>query len=163
MSKGDNTKQNWFARHKVLSVIIGVIILFIIIGVASSSGNNNDQSTADTSSPKKSETTKPKPEKPKTWTKVATLSGSADKSSETIKLSGGKTRLKYTFTGSDPIVGSIYVLDEGTDLNKDGGIPDVTVSKAGSDQTILRKSAGDYYVHVAVANATYTVTLEELK
>ena len=45
----------------------------------------------------------------------------------------------------------------------DGGIPDVMISEAGAGETILRKDAGEYYVKVTSANASYTVTVEEEK
>lgn len=100
------------------------------------------------------------------WTTVATLTGNADQQSDTITLSGGKTRVTYDFvdsSGYGSIIGAIYVLTEGTDLMTDGGIPDVMISEAGAGETILRKSAGDYYLKVTSANANYTVTVEEQK
>ena len=111
------------------------------------------------------------PEKPAetaepTWTTVATIEGNADQQSDTITLTGGKVRVTYEFTDPsslDMIIGAIYVLDEGVDLTKDGGIPDVMVSEAGSGETVLRKDAGEYYVKVTVANADYTITIEEEK
>ncbi len=60
------------------------------------------------------------------------------------------------------IVVAIYLLDEATDLQSDGGIPVVMITDEGSDETLLRKSAGDYYLHVMAANAEYTVTLVAL-
>lgn len=100
------------------------------------------------------------------WVTVAEISGSADQQSDTIVLSGGKVRITYTFednTGYGSIVGFIYLLDEGVDLMEDGGIPDVMISEAGSGETILRKGAGEYYLRISSANASYTVTVEELK
>jgi hypothetical protein len=62
VSKSD--RGNWFGRHKVLSVIGGIIVLIIIISVATSGGNKgNDGTVADkqsTPSTQKS-TTKTKP------------------------------------------------------------------------------------------------------
>lgn len=100
------------------------------------------------------------------WTNVVTLTGNADQQSDTITLTGGKTRVTYDFvdsTGQGMIVGAVYVLTEGTDLMTDGGIPDVMISEAGAGETILRKSAGEYYLKVTSANADYTVTVEEQK
>ena len=93
-----------------------------------------------------------------------TMSGNADQQSDTIVLSGGRVRLAYDFTDSSGVgmvVGAIYLLPEGTDINVDGGIPDVIVSEAGAGETILRRSAGEYYLKVAAANTDYTITLEE--
>lgn len=100
------------------------------------------------------------------WVTVVTLDGNADQQSDTIALTGGKVRVTYEFTdtgGIGTIVGAIYMLDEGVDIMTDGGIPDVMVSEPGAGDTILRKSAGEYYVKVAAANTSYTVTVEEEK
>lgn len=108
----------------------------------------------------------PEPVAEPTWTTVTTISGSADQQTDTIVLTGGKVRLTYDFvdsSGYGTIVGAVYVLTEGTDIMVDGGIPDVMVSEAGAGETILRKSAGEYYLKVTSANASYTVTIEEEK
>ncbi len=104
-------------------------------------------------------------EKPvvKQWVSVVELKGNADKSSDTFRLTGGKARINYSFTGNTVMIGAIYVLREGTSLMEDGGIPEVMVTDAGEDSTIIRKSAGDYYLQVSAANSSYTVTLEEEK
>ena len=168
MRDKDGDKLNGYNKNKTVALIATVVFIAVVgVGGAGATNNSsgNEQSSSESSSATASGNKKEQkaPVKPKKWTQIAQLTGNADKSSETIKLSGGQVRLKYNFTGSDPIVGAIYVLEEGTDLMKDGGIPDVTISKAGSDKTILRKDKGDYYLHVTDANAQYTVTLEELK
>lgn len=95
---------------------------------------------------------------------ILVMDGNADQQSDTIVLSGGKVTVSYDFTdnsGYGTIVGAIYVLPEGTDIMVDGAIPDVMVSEAGPGETILRKAAGEYYVRVSAANASYTITVEE--
>lgn len=98
-----------------------------------------------------------------TWATVATLKGNADSASSTFELSGSEARMKYTFTGSgDMVLGSIYLLTEGTDLMKDGGIPEVMIQEAGPGTTALHKSAGSYYLDVNSAGfKNWTVTIEE--
>ena len=59
------------------------------------------------------------------------------------------------------VVAAFYVLAEGTSLEKNGGIPEVMVTQAGSDSTILAKDAGNYYLDVSAANCNWTVTIEE--
>ncbi len=113
------------------------------------------------SEPKKSETKKAVT--PKTWQPITTLSGSTNKRSETFALSGADARLKYTISGSDAIIVSVYVMKDGKSLDQDGGFPEVTATKAGSDETRLRQSPGNYYLDVSSANADWTVTIEELK
>ena len=92
---------------------------------------------------------------------VVEASGNANKNTDTFELKGGKAKITYTFNGGDVIVGAIYVLKEGTDLNKSGGIPEVTVSNSGTDSTFITKAAGKYYLSVKSANATWNLKLEE--
>jgi len=161
----------------VASIAIFVASLALIgsaSNLASAALDELDQKTQPTSEPKETAEPAPEPESASDpepaaeaqWTTITTLTGTADQQSDTIVLSGGKVRVTYEFTdtsGYGTIVGAIYVLTEGTDLMTDGGIPDVMTSTAGAGETILRKSAGEYYVRVTSANASYTVTVEEQK
>lgn len=111
-----------------------------------------------------SSTTQPTtPTAPKSWVVVAQLSGSSEKRSDTFHLGGGKTRLTYTFNGGEALAGIIYVLKEGVSLETSGGIPEVMVQQAGTDSTFLAKKAGNYYLDVKSANATWSVKIEEEK
>ena len=98
----------------------------------------------------------------KQWVSIVELEGNANKNSDTFRLTGGKARITYNFTGNT-MIGAIYVMREGTDLMEDGGIPEVMVTEAGEDSTIIRKSAGEYYLQVNSANTDYIVTIEEEK
>jgi hypothetical protein len=52
----DNGDKNWFAKHKVLTVIISFVVLGIAIGAASSGSNGaTTNTTADTAAPKAKE------------------------------------------------------------------------------------------------------------
>jgi len=145
-------EKNWFAKHPVLSVIIGLILLGIV-----TSGKSGEKPKQMTNESIKTE------EVEKSWVTVAELKGNANKGSDTFNLTGNKKRLTYTFSGDTMIVGSIYVLREGTELMVDGGIPEVMVTEGGTDSTILRRSEGEYYLQVVVANTNYTVVIEEEK
>jgi hypothetical protein len=129
-------------------------------------GSNKQQETTiatqQTKETEPKEESKPGESEPKQKVVVTELSGSANKSSDTFRLSGGKVTLTYDFKGSDTIVGAIYILEEGTDLNTDGGIPEVMVTEPGSDTTIIRKGAGDYYLQVN-STTDFTVKIEEEK
>jgi hypothetical protein len=156
----------------VISAVIGVIV---VIGIASAGGGTPDAATTQapntvaTTKPAATKTTQPVAPKitapaAKKWVKMVTLSGSADKTSDTIKTTGGKVRITYDFrdpSGSGMIVAAVYLLDEGTDLAKDGGIPEVMITEAGKDSTTVRKDAGEYYLNVSAANTKYTITVEE--
>lgn len=154
-------QRNWFARHPILTGIIGLIIFFIIIGAIGGSKSSTTTTQTNTQSSTNAAQSTSTPEKPKQWVTVTTAEGTSDKRTDTFQLHGGKTRLTYTFTGGDVIVGSIYVMKDGTSLEKDGGFPEVTVTKAGTDSTFLTKDAGSYYLDVKAANASWTVKIEE--
>ena len=93
------------------------------------------------------------------WVTVATLSGKAEKIGELFELTGASARLSYKVTGNYAIA-AIYVMPDGKTLEKDGGIPDVMLTDQGSDQTMLKKDAGTYYLQ-AKANVPWEVTIEE--
>lgn len=170
-------KKPFFKRTWV--IVIGAILgVFIIIGIAGG-GGSTPTNTADSTVPsggvtssdqpaddKPAESAKPSEQpKPaaKKWVKLVTLTGTADKQSDTIKTTGGKVRITFTFKNTAGIggIGAIYFLDEGTDLQNDGGIPEVMVTEPGKDVTTLRKDAGEYFLKVSAANFKYTVTVEE--
>lgn len=147
----------------------GAALTLIVSLAACSSPTEPAEQTgqaADETQTEQVESPAPEPAAEPTWTPVATIEGNADQQSDTIVLTGGKVRVTYDFvdsSGQGMIVGAVYVLTEGTDIMKDGGIPDVMVSEAGAGETILRKGEGEYYVKVTAANASYTVTVEEEK
>lgn len=156
--------MDWIKKHKIISAVLGFIILSGIIGAVGGSGtttkseNTNSNSTNNTNS---GTNTQPTSSKPKEWTTVLEASGSSDKRTDTFTLQGGKTKLTYTFTGGEAIIGSIYVVAEGHSIEKEGGFPEVTVTKAGTDSTFLTKDAGNYYLDVKSANADWTIKIEE--
>lgn len=73
-----------------------------------------------------------------------------------------QTRM-YSCNGGDFTLCAIYVVDEGSSLEKDGGFPEVMASEPGSDETALVKDAGKYYLDVSAANSQWTVTIEQLR
>lgn len=165
-------KKPFFRRTWVI-VTGAILAAFVIIGIAGggdstptgssvpSGGVTSSGAPAD--KPTKKATPKPAAKK---WVKLVTLSGKADKSSDTIKTTGGKLRITYSFTdptNSGIIVAAVYVLKEGVDPMKDGAIPDVMVSEPGKDVTTIRRDSGEYYVRITAANTKYTVTVEEEK
>jgi hypothetical protein len=98
----------------------------------------------------------------KQWVNVTTLSGSADKTGGVFKLSGTQTRLVYAVDGDYPVC-AIYVMKEGTSLEKNGGSSVVMVTDNANDSTMLIKDAGNYYFDVKAANCNWTVTIQEYK
>lgn len=83
MGKGkSNTKDkngNWFARHKVLSVIIAIIVLIIFVNAVSGGddGTNNESSQQTSNEEKPTDDNPPKSDKTKEVAKVPAEYGSA--------------------------------------------------------------------------------------
>jgi len=154
--------KDWAKRHKILTGII-ILILFIIIGKAMG-GNSNNQPSADNSSQanKSAEQTK-EPEKEKVWTSVFKTSITADKQTEAFKLEGGQQKLIYKSTGGDYSMCMVYVMDEGSTLEQNGGLPTVSITGSKQDETMMRKSAGEYYLDVKTANGNCNIEIQELR
>jgi len=70
----DKSNKNWFAKHKVLTVIISLVVLGIVIGAASGGSNSAmTNTTADTATPKAQEK---KPSVPAEYTSALTQADS---------------------------------------------------------------------------------------
>ena len=150
---------------KILLIVGGIILVIIVIAAASgdskSTQTQQSSNTNSNSSQTTSETSK-EPEKPKGWVTVMEASGNANKKTASFELKGGQQKITYTFNGTDPyVVGGVYLMKEGSSKEEQGGIPEVMVQKAGTDETIARKSSGTYYLDVSAANASWTVKIEE--
>jgi hypothetical protein len=137
------------------SLIYGLIFVasIILVNITKAPSNQN--------SPKgKEEITKTKE-----WKEVYTFSGNGMKKSPGFELSGGEAKLKYKYQSTSPNIGvfTAYVVEEGKDIMKEGGIPDVMTSSTKEEsETSLQKGAGRYYLHINAAGE-WTVTVEELK
>ena len=145
--------RNWFAKHKILTVVL----IFFILGLILSSV---DDSNSTTKTVVNEEGKKIKVQKE--YQKVIDLKTTSTKNSDTFKLEGGKQKLIYTITKKQYAGCNIYLLDENTDLHKDGGIPVVMMAEE-SGETILRKSNGNYYLSVQASNTTCEVELLEMR
>lgn len=171
--KNGKIKKPWYKRWWAIAIYI-----IIGLGILSNLSNNNsnesksakqvDSQTKEANSAPQTTTTTTLPPtttttRAKQWTNVITLSGNSEKRSQVFELIGGQTKLSYTVSKSSMPVCTIYVLEEGTSLEKDGGFPEVSIDKAGSDSTFLTKEAGRYYLDVKAANCNWIVTIEEEK
>ncbi len=164
-----------YAKHKMLAWIISIVVV-VIGGI---SGVNNAGSTVNgqgfdsppvqqptAAEPQAEEQNEPaaKAEKAEaSWQEVITLDGKTDKSSKVFELTGAEARMTYSFNGGEDMsLGAIYLLAEGTDLMKDGGIPEVMIDGPVKEETALHKSAGTYFLDVNAANFDgWSITIEE--
>lgn len=174
-----------YEQHKKLAWIISIVLIVLgaVIGISGgvSAGKAVDQAVSDAPSLVEQPTIKPSEtaapteqaaveeepvvEEPAeaTWQEVITLDGKTDKASKVFELTGGETRMTYSFKGGEDMsIGAIYLLTEGTDLMKDGGLPEAMIDGPVDEETALHKSAGKYFLDVNAANFDgWTITIEE--
>ncbi|GAA4028779.1 hypothetical protein GCM10023063_08060 [Arthrobacter methylotrophus] len=162
-----------YDQHKKVALIVtlAVVVLSIIIKSTTGGSSAPASSVAPAAAPAATSAAPaapPAPAAPATWTKVAELAGSTDAASQSFQLSGTETRLVYTFTGGKVLngqpaaIGAIYLMDDGKDKTKDGGIPVKMLTKDESGETAVHKSAGKYYLDVTAANFdSWTISVEE--
>lgn len=141
-------------------ILIGIGIL-IVIGIIANSGKDKDTTTTTHSTSGTSSSSEPV--KAKQWTEVFTFKGNGMKKSASFTLSGGKARVKYKYTTGDMGIFSFYVVPEGEDVMKTGGIPDVMIQQAETSETYITKDAGNYYLNVNSSGGNWTITVEEEK
>jgi hypothetical protein len=88
------------------------------------------------------------------------------KKSPVFKLNGNEARIKYKYQSTDGVsmgMFAAFVVDEGLDIMKDGGIPEVmTQSESEESETSIQKNAGNYYLNVN-ASGNWTVIVEQVK
>lgn len=152
--------RNWFIRHKILTAILAIILLGIIASAMGGDSGNTNTNSADQGSSEESADTSATP---KEWQKVTELTTNASKQGETFSLQGGQQKLIYKTTGGDYSTCLIYVMDEGKTLDEDGGFPIATVSGSNSDETLLRKKKGNYYLDLKTANGSCSVEVQEYR
>ncbi len=142
-------------------IFVGLIVLGVIIGAGKSGTNTSTSSSNQAQEPTKTqEPTKAQEVLQKQWVAVLEVSGASSKKTDSFVLKGGKQRITYTFAGNDPLLGFVYLMREGTNKEQ-GAIYDVMAQKAGTDETISRKSAGTYYLDITAVNASWTIKVEE--
>lgn len=157
----------WFKKPIGVAGIVGGIVLVAVI--ASASGGDDPKADSDTpnvaaSTPPDENSTKAEDKAPApkpTWKNVATLKGNTNKSGPDFHLNGCDTRLTYDIDADSMSIVAIYVMDSGTKLMEDGGIPVASPSESGPGETVLRNDEGDYYVEVMGANANWSVKVQE--
>jgi hypothetical protein len=147
---------------KIVFIVIAVLFVLSIIGSMSSPSTNNTASPGSAVNPAPAAEAKPaEPQTPKTWHKVIELSGNASKRSDVFHLEGGKQRIVYSLDGTTYPSLSVYIMDAGKQLMKDGGFPEVSTSMPG--ETMSYRGAGDVYLETLSANTSWTVVLDELR
>lgn len=152
--------RNWFVRHKFLTAVL-VIILLIIFGSIAGGGSQEPPEVGGREEPQEEQPTAVEEEKK--WESVLEVTTASDKQTDTFNLQGGKQKLVYETTGSGMTLCVVHVMKEGTSLEREGGFAEVTIDGTQSDETLLRKSEGDYYLDITIANGTCSIEVQELR
>lgn len=99
--------------------------------------------------------------KAKEWKTVISINTQDNKQSETFRLEGGQQKLVYS-TAGNYVICSIYILEENDTLEESGGFPVVMVTEERSGDTLMRKSAGNYYLDIK-ATKDCNIEVQELR
>ena len=137
--------RNWFVRHKIISALL----ILIGLGIVLSAFGGDPQKTQNIDS-----------NEVLNYVEVISIQTSSTRNSDTFKLNGGKQKITYTLDEGQFALCNVYLLDEGTDLQEQGGFPVVALAEE-DGETILRKSSGSYYLSIQASNTNCAVTLEE--
>lgn len=150
-------------NHTKRNLIIGLVVLFLLLAAFGGSGSDNPTNTTTnpSASAESSAAAPAQPQAPKTWVKVAELSGTTNKRGDVFELKGGKQRITYTVAGQYSPYVNIYVVPEGNSLERDGVFPEVTMASV-SGETLMYNNAGRHYLDVS-GNGEWTVIVEELR
>ena len=148
---------------RVWKICVTVIVALIIIA---NIGSKNSQIQPANDLLDESSTTLAEQGKEKQWTIVYTFKGNGMKKSPTFALTGSEARLKYSYSAPGRIglgMFFIYIVDEGEDIMRTGGIPEVmTQAENEESESAIQKRAGRYYLHIN-ASGDWVVTVEELR
>ena len=144
------------------------MVVIVVIGSGTSGDKDKKSDTGQTAMMEETSINEDEPKieetsKTKEWQKIADFTAEANKQSATFHLEGGQQKIIYQTTGGDMAICSVYVMDEGTSLDENGGFPVVMIDGSKSDETLMRKSAGDYYFDLKIANGSCSIELQEYK
>jgi len=147
-------KSSWGKK-----ILIGAGIL-VAIGVIANLGKDKNPDASTSTNESTSGSGSAESNKPKQWTEIFTLKGNGIKKSANFHLTGGKARMKYTYK-TDMGLFSVYVVPEGEDIMKEGGIPEIMIEKSESSETYITKDAGNYYLSVNSSGGDWSIVVEE--
>jgi hypothetical protein len=171
--KNTTSLGGWIKKHKVASTLIAVFIFFIIIGSIGGSDENSNKNTDNQVQNSNNITNDLQPTnnqpiikeepKEKEWEEVFSVKTTADKQTQGFNLEGGQQKIIYKTTGGEVAACFIYVFEEGRSLEQDGGFPVVMIDGTQEDETMMRKSAGEYYLDIKTVNGSCELELQELR
>lgn len=154
--------MTWAKKHKFLSAIL-IIVITIVIANALDEDKENANTQTQTENNNQQVVAEIKEVKEKVWTSVFKTTANSDKQTEAFELQGGQQKVVYKTTGSQYSICMVYVMKEGQTLEANGGLPVVSIDGDQTDETMMRKSKGQYYLDLKTANGVCDIEIQELR
>lgn len=149
------------SRHATKLLSAAAIAAFIFLAIASGSDKKENSSSNNSTS---NSTNNSSTSTSKQWTEVIRFKGNGNKKSQVFNLTGNSARLRYDFKAGDIGMFAAYVVPEGQDIMKEGGVPEVMLQSGEKGESNLSQlSEGKYYLNVSSANGKWELIVEELK
>lgn len=157
-----SSAMTWAKKHKFLSAIL-IIIITIIIANALDGDKESSTTQIQTENNDQQAVTEIEEVKEKVWTSVFKSTATSDKQTEAFELQGGQQKVVYKTTGGQYSICMVYVMKEGQTLEANGGLPVVSIDGDQADETMMRKSKGQYYLDLKTANGVCNIEIQELR
>ena len=144
---------------KFILIGLGAFFLLGIIGAVIGGSDPNTRNILKTGEPSSS----PNSSNSKSYVKLLEFSGNGRKKSSIFELHGNHARLRYKYKSGTDGMGlfSVYIVPDGEDIMKEGGIPEVMSSADHEEsESAIQKSAGKYYLDVN-ATGSWSIVVEE--
>lgn len=161
MGQNIKTSKPWYKKTWV--IIVGVLLILTIIGNFGKKGKTNNSESSRQIDMNNTPTEKVQEKK---WTEVYSFTGNGMKKSPAFTLEGGEAKVVYKYKAPNGLgmgMFAVYVVDEGEDIMKSGGFPEVmTQAENEESESAIQKSSGRYYLDVN-ASGTWSVSVYEFK
>jgi hypothetical protein len=153
-----------------LMVVGGIVIVLFIIGIIAavfSDDKKENSNSLQNGQTEKIDSTTQSSGTSTSLVKLIELKGNGLKNSKIFKTNGGTLTIKYKYNCSNKGKGiglfSVYIMEKGQQLMKDGAIPDIMIdSDSEESESTVQEDAGEYYVMVnAIGNWTVEVYGEQ--
>jgi len=153
-----------------LMIVGGIVVVLFIIGIIVAAFSDDKKENSNSSQNEQAEKIDSTTQSSSTSTslvKLIELKGNGLKNSKIFKTNGGTLTIKYKYDcgnkGNGDGLFSVYILEKGKQLMKDGAVPDIMItSNSEKSESTVQEDAGEYYVTVnALGNWSVEVYEEQ--